>query len=58
MTSEEVERNIKFILEMQAQFEVNLGRIETDIGTLRDSIDKLRDSQAGGPNRRDPRGEH
>ncbi len=46
MTPEEVDRNIEFILQMQAQFEANMGEIRTNLKLCETNIDKLRDSQA------------
>lgn len=41
MTLEEMDKKIEFILQMQAQFEANLARSETNINTLRISVAEL-----------------
>jgi septal ring factor EnvC (AmiA/AmiB activator) len=46
MTSEEADKKIEFILQMQAQFEANLGRLEANLARSESNIDKLRESQA------------
>jgi septal ring factor EnvC (AmiA/AmiB activator) len=46
MTSEEADKKIEFILQMQAQFEANLGRLEANFARSESNIDKLRESQA------------
>jgi len=34
MTLDEMDKKIEFILQMQVQFETNLGRLETNVGNL------------------------
>ncbi|HEV2176518.1 MAG TPA: hypothetical protein VGW33_04855 [Terriglobia bacterium] len=53
MTLDEADKKIEFILQMQAQFEANLGRLETNLGRLEANtarntagIDTLRQSVA------------
>jgi hypothetical protein len=41
MTLEEMDKKIEFILQMQAQFEANLTRSETNINSLRISVAEL-----------------
>jgi chromosome segregation ATPase len=41
MTLEEMDKKIEFILQMQAQFEANLARSETNINSLRISVAEL-----------------
>jgi len=46
MTPEEADKKIEFILQMQAQFEANLGKLEANLARSESNIDKLRESQA------------
>lgn len=46
MSPEEADKKIEFILQMQAQFEVNLAKLEANLNRSEANIDKLRDSQA------------
>ena len=46
MTSEEMEKSIEFILQMQAKFESNLARSEANIDKLGTSVSNLRVSVA------------
>ncbi len=46
MTPEEADRKVEFILQMQAQFESNLGRLEADLSRSVTNLEILRDSQA------------
>jgi FtsZ-binding cell division protein ZapB len=42
MTPEEMDQRIGFILQMQAQFEVNVGKLETNLARCVTTIDNLR----------------
>ena len=46
MTPEEADKKIEFILQMQAQFEGNIGKLEANLVRCETNIDKLRESQA------------
>ena len=46
MTLDEMDKKIEFILQMQAQFETNLGRLETNLARCEANIDNLRTSVA------------
>ena len=46
MTPDEMDKKIEFILEMQAQFEANIGKLETNVARSDANIDNLRVSIA------------
>jgi hypothetical protein len=46
MTLEEMDKKIEFILEMQAQFEANVGRLAANLARSETNIDNLRVSVA------------
>jgi len=46
MTPEEMDQRIEFILQTQAQFEVNVGKLESNLARCETNIDKLRVSLA------------
>ncbi|HLY60023.1 MAG TPA: hypothetical protein VKV95_04605 [Terriglobia bacterium] len=47
MTSDEMDKKIEFILNMQAQFEANVGNLATNMARSETNIDSLRVSVAG-----------